>query len=359
MEELFKKHKDFKGYLVLVLAIVIALFGAFYYYLKIYSTPSPNLAKNTRPVKNFDVQGELTKRGQSSLKGSVLALYLSKDDRLSGIYLAGLLSGAIQRVNTGSFVISDFKHKNGVYAMAAVDKRLIKNSNKPSYFRDIYVSFSEPAFAFSKYKKLNVNKTAHYPSYLNISKDGKILFVATERKTPPDINKLNYWNIYLVDSKRPDRVELLVNNALYPAWISNDEFLFLSKDGLYKYSLKNKKVKKIWGIRGVADANMKFVLSPSAKSLAWSFVKDSKIVILKFAKNGILKEHSVNNAQVLDMLWVDDKHLLVVANTVDKKFAVMLLDTERGRILKNNFNNLDVDSLVKKGEKIFFLDYLK
>ncbi len=362
MDELFSSKKDGINPVILVLLITIPLAIVAYYYFYLRNDLRSDLDRaDEKIINSFDIQKEFKNKDSisSGLNGRVLALLLSKNDNLSGLYSANL-TGVAQRINTEPFVISDFKHKNNLYAVAAVDKRLLsRQGSKASLFRDIYVSFSKPAFAFSKYKKLNVNKVAYYPSYLSLNNSGQILFVATDKKSPPKSDRLKGWNIYISDARELGQPKLLLRDALYPAWISDSEFLFLSSDGLYKYSLKDNKSIKIWSLRGSASANDRFVLSPNGRKLAWSFVDDSTIVVLEFVKKDILKELSVNKAQVLDMLWTDDIHLLVVANTINKKFEAMILDTEKGRILQGNLKALDVDSIIKRCDKLFFLDYLK
>jgi len=349
--------------------VMIALIALFVWNL--YSSMQMANIRSTADIKpDFKTMKELSNKrddfnaGNNYSRGRLLASVIG-DDNSSGIYSANLSSASVQRVNTGRFVIEDIKSRNGIYVISAADTGNTKphELSAPDLYSkmDIYVSTSRPALAFSKYKKLNINKSVYLPSHISVNSLGKILFVATDKASRPktDTEHLKGWNIYLTDTHGTGP-ELLLKDALYPQWVSNSEFVYLSKDGLYKYSLKGKTHKKIWDIHGDANANMKFTVSPDGKYLAWSFIDNSLFVVLKFVKKDVLREVSISRAQVLDMQWLDKNHLAVIGNTTDKKFDLMLLNVENKRIIESKLQKtLDINSLIKNNTRIYFLDYIK
>lgn len=122
------------------------------------------------------------------------------------------------------------------------------------------------------------------PRLPQINNKGLVLYMALHDKEKQEsIGELNLsdWDIRLNNGK----ADTIVATGLYPHWISNDEFIYTSKDGEHRYSVASKtdtlafKLAREDGRSINIQANMMSAISEDGKIFAFSNPEESGVYI--------------------------------------------------------------------------------
>lgn len=145
------------------------------------------------------------------------------------------------------------------------------------------------------------------------SRDGsKIAFYEKIRSSTGQLS-IEDWDVRIIDTETG--FENIINAAVQPNFVSNDQIIVLRSDGLYAYKLNGQGFsgRKIWEILdGVGLINMKIDVSDDSSFIAWSIPDKGKINVIEIKS---LEPFSGEIIKTINdhVFWVvfspDSKHL--------------------------------------------------
>lgn len=185
------------------------------------------------------------------------------------------------------------------------------------------------------------------PRLPQVNDKGRVLYMALHDKAQlssvGEYDLIN-WDIHYNDGK----LNSVIATGLYPHWISNEEFIYLSKDGMHRMNALTKKDSllsdlSIDGNKVSIAANMMIAVSKDGRRVAFANPEASATYVYELSEAGIAPLKTLDGAGGFWPLFSPDGKTLAIQVTDNSKdiaprASVQFWDIERGEMKPENLD---------------------